>query len=187
VVDHEEEEEAKEMVSLWKKQGKVGEGRGVTLTRHGIVSCLCPHPLLHWCHYGASGSISGAKLSKTTRHLSIMWEGERAGAMMSGPLISGSSQTAAPFQFPFIVLEGRVAFFLFANPVAFFFWEQPPSPSPSISTLIAFQFQPRHLHFQPSSPFNFNLVTFQFPNLVAFPFPLLLLDGCGVIDAATTR
>jgi hypothetical protein len=33
VVDHEEEEEVKEMISLWKKQGKVREGRGVILTR----------------------------------------------------------------------------------------------------------------------------------------------------------
>jgi hypothetical protein len=26
VVDHKEEEEAKKMISLWKKQGKVGDG-----------------------------------------------------------------------------------------------------------------------------------------------------------------
>jgi hypothetical protein len=32
VVGREEEEEAKEMINLWKKQGKVGEGRGVILT-----------------------------------------------------------------------------------------------------------------------------------------------------------
>jgi hypothetical protein len=41
-VGHEEEEEAKEMISLWKKQGKAGECRGVILTRRGIVRCLCP-------------------------------------------------------------------------------------------------------------------------------------------------
>jgi hypothetical protein len=36
--------------------------------------------------------------------------------MMSGPLINGSSQTAVPFQFTFIVLlQGRGAFFNF-NP-----------------------------------------------------------------------
>jgi hypothetical protein len=40
-----------------------------------------------------------------------MREGEGAGAMMSGPLISGSNQPAAPFQFPFIVLHGQGAFF----------------------------------------------------------------------------
>jgi hypothetical protein len=76
-----------------------------------------------------------------------MWEGERAGAMMSGPLISGSSQTAAPFQFPFIVLEGRVAFFYLQTPSPYFFGNNPP---------------PRRLQFQPSSPFNFNPVTFTF-------------------------
>jgi hypothetical protein len=49
------------------------------------------------------------------RRLSITQEGEGAGAMMLGPLVSGNSQTAAPFQFPFIVLHGRGAFFNF-NP-----------------------------------------------------------------------
>jgi hypothetical protein len=48
-VDREEEEEAKEMISLWKKKGKVGEGRGVILTRRGTVMRLCSHPLLHCC------------------------------------------------------------------------------------------------------------------------------------------
>jgi hypothetical protein len=89
-----------------------------------------------------------------------MREGEGAGAMMSGPLINGSSQTVAPFQFPFIVLDGRVAFFYFQTLL------------PSI---------------QPSSPFNFNLVAFQFPNPVAFPFPPLILDGHGVLDATAVR
>jgi hypothetical protein len=59
--------------------------------------------------------------------------------MMSGPLVNGSSQTAAPFQFPFIVLlHGRGAFFNL----------QPSSPS-STSILIA-NFIPRHLQ-RPSS------------------------------------
>jgi hypothetical protein len=45
-----------------------------------------------------------------------MWEGEWAWAMMSCTLVNGSSQTAAPFQFPFIVLlHGRGALFNF-NP-----------------------------------------------------------------------
>jgi hypothetical protein len=47
VVDHEEEEEAKKMISLWNKQGKAGDGRGVILTRRGTFKCLCSHPLLH--------------------------------------------------------------------------------------------------------------------------------------------
>jgi hypothetical protein len=44
VVDREEEEEAKEMISLRKKQGKTGEGEGFILTRHGTVRSLCPPP-----------------------------------------------------------------------------------------------------------------------------------------------
>jgi hypothetical protein len=47
VVDR-EEEEVKKMISLWKKQGKAGEGEGVILTRRGTVRRLCPHPLLHY-------------------------------------------------------------------------------------------------------------------------------------------
>jgi hypothetical protein len=49
VVDREEEEEAKEIISLWKKQGKAGEARGVILTRRVTVRHLCSHPLLHCC------------------------------------------------------------------------------------------------------------------------------------------
>jgi hypothetical protein len=49
VVDREEEEEVKKMISLWKKQGKAGEGDGVILTRHRTVRHLWPHPLLHYC------------------------------------------------------------------------------------------------------------------------------------------
>jgi hypothetical protein len=81
VVDR--EEEVKKMISLWKKQGEAGEGEGVILTRNGTVRHLCPHLLLHYCQYVpldcASGSISGAKPSKTTRRLSITREGEEAG------------------------------------------------------------------------------------------------------------
>jgi hypothetical protein len=61
--------------------GRLGEG--VILTRRGTVRHLYPHPLLHYCQYVpldcASGSVSGAKLSKTTRRLSITREGEGAG------------------------------------------------------------------------------------------------------------
>jgi hypothetical protein len=41
VVDR-EEEEVKKMISLWKKKGKVGEGKGVILTRRENVRRLCP-------------------------------------------------------------------------------------------------------------------------------------------------
>jgi uncharacterized protein YbdZ (MbtH family) len=47
VVDHKEEEEAKKMISLWKKQGKVGDGWRVILTRRGTFKHLGSHPLLH--------------------------------------------------------------------------------------------------------------------------------------------
>jgi hypothetical protein len=47
VVDRKDEEEEKEMISLWKKQGKGGEGREVILIRRGTVKRLCSHPLLH--------------------------------------------------------------------------------------------------------------------------------------------
>jgi hypothetical protein len=98
--------------------------------------------------------------------------------MMSGPLVNDSSQTATPFQFPFIVLlYGRGAFFNF----------QPLSPS-STSILVAnfiphrlqlqsllptsslvTNFNPRRLQLQPSSPFNF-----QTPSLFYFlPFSLM--------------
>jgi hypothetical protein len=64
--------------------------------------------------------------------------------MMSGSLVNGSSQTAVPFQFPFIVLlHGRGAFFNL----------QPSSPSST--SILAANFNPRRLQLQPSSPFNF--------------------------------
>jgi hypothetical protein len=73
----------KKMISLWQKQGKARESEGVILTRHGTVRRLCSHPLLHYCQYVpldcTSGSISGAKPSKTMCRLSITEEGEGAG------------------------------------------------------------------------------------------------------------
>jgi hypothetical protein len=57
--------------------------------------------------------------------------------------------------------------------------------SPSTSTLVA-NFIPRH-QLQPSSPSTSTPIAFQFPNPVAFLFPPLLLDGRGVLDAATAR
>jgi hypothetical protein len=102
--------------------------------------------------------------------------------MISGPLVNGSSQTAAPFQFPFIVLlrHGRGAIFNL----------QPSSP-PSISILVTtsslFNFNPPcQLH--PSSPPTSTLVAIQIPNLVAVLFPPLLLDDArGVLDATAAR
>jgi hypothetical protein len=76
---------------------------------------------------------------------------------MSVPLVNGNSQTAAPFQFPFIVLlHGRGTFFNF-NPRRLL---QLQSSSPT-SSLVAFNFNPRcQLHSSlPTSTlisFNFN-------------------------------
>jgi hypothetical protein len=76
--------------------------------------------------------------------------------MMTGSLVNGSSQTAAPFQFPFIVLlHGRGAFFNF-NPRRLL---QLQSLS-TTSSLVAFNFNLRcQLH--PSSPPS-TLITFNF-------------------------
>jgi hypothetical protein len=105
--------------------------------------------------------------------------------MMLGPLVNGSSQTAVPFQFPFVVLlHGSCAFFNF-NPRRLL---QLQSSSPT-SSLAAFNFNPRRLQLQsslptsslvanlnprrlqlqPSLPFNF-----QTPSLLYFlPFSLM--------------
>jgi hypothetical protein len=91
--------------------GRLGDG--VILTRRGTVRRLYPHPLLHYFQYVpldcASGSVSGAK-PRIAFHLHGK---EKGRAMMSSPLVNSSSQTAAPFQFPFFVLSrhGRGAIF----------------------------------------------------------------------------
>jgi hypothetical protein len=108
VVNREEEEEVKKkMISLWKKQGKAGEGDWATElywqdaeplgasapTDYSITASMCH-------------SISHRAPSQAQSHASpFTYTGRRRGkAMMSGPLVNGSSQTAAPFQFSFIVL-----------------------------------------------------------------------------------
>jgi hypothetical protein len=102
--------------------------------------------------------------------------------MMLGPLVNSISQTAAPFQFPFIILlHGQGAFFNLqpsspsstSSLVAFFNFIprhllqlHPSSPT---SSLVAFNFIHRRLQLQPSSPFNF-----QTPLLFYFlPFSLM--------------
>jgi hypothetical protein len=68
----------------------------------------------------------------------------RGGAMMSGPLVNGSSQTTTPFQFPFIVLlrhdQGTI------------FNIQPSSSLPPSTSILALNFIPHRRQLQPSSP-----------------------------------
>jgi hypothetical protein len=75
--------------------------------------------------------------------------------MMPGTLVSGNSQIATPFQFPFIVLHGRGAFFNF-NLVTFF--NSNPHrqlhPSSPTSTHIAFNFNPRRLSISKAGRFS---------------------------------
>jgi hypothetical protein len=84
-------------------------------------------------------------------------------------------QTAAPFQFPFIVLlrHGRGAIFNLQP-------SSPPSTSILVATSSLFNFNPScQLH--PSSPPTSTLVAIQIPNPVAVLFPPLLLDAAAVL------
>jgi hypothetical protein len=96
--------------------------------------------------------------------------------MMSGSLVNGSSQTAAPFQFPFIVFlrHGRGAIFNLQP-------SSPPSTSILVATSSLFNFNPpcqnfipRRRKLQPSSPFKF-----QTPSMCYFlPFSLMMPVVC---------
>jgi hypothetical protein len=104
--------------------------------------------------------------------------------MMSGPHVNGSSQTAAPFQFPFIVLlrHGRGAIFNL-QPSSL----SPPSTSILITNFIPFQLQSSlptsslvATNFNPRRQPNFK------PRRCAISS--ILLDGCrGVLDVAGTK
>jgi hypothetical protein len=97
--------------------------------------------------------------------------------MMSGPLVNGTSQTAAPFQFPFIVLlrHGRGAIFNLQPSSSSL-----PSTSILVTNFIPLQLQsPGQLH--PSSPPTSSLVAIQIPNPVAVlfrPFTLMAAAVC---------
>jgi hypothetical protein len=133
------------------------------------------------CH-----SITHRAPSRVRSHASLFtYAGRiRGGAMMSGPLVNGSNQTATPFQFPFIVLllHGRGAIFNL----------QPSSSSPPSTSILVTNFIP--LQLQSSLP-NSSLVAANFnhrrhsnskPRHCAISS--ILLDGRrGVLDAATTR
>jgi hypothetical protein len=84
--------------------------------------------------------------------------------MMSGPLVNGSSQTTAPFQFPFIVLlrHGQGSIFNLQPSSSL-----PPSTSILVANFIPLNFNPPcQLH--PSSPPTSTLVAIQIPKLCYF-------------------
>jgi hypothetical protein len=100
--------------------------------------------------------------------------------MMSDPLVNGSSQTAAPFQFPVIILlrHGRGAIFNL----------QPSSSSPPSTSILVANFIP--LQLQSSSPTsslvaaNINPRRHSNSKPRHYAISSILLDGRrGVLDA----
>jgi hypothetical protein len=165
----------KKMISLWKKQGKAGEGVGVILTRCITVRRLCPHPLLHYCKYVPLDCASGS--------VSITQGGERrGGAMMSAHLSTVAAKLRHLFNFHLLFYYMVEALSSTFNPRRLL---QLQSLSPT-SSLFNFS-PPFQLH--PSLPPTSTLVAFQFPDPVTVLFPTLLLDdACGtMLDAATAR
>jgi hypothetical protein len=79
--------------------------------------------------------------------------------MMSGPLVNGSSQTAAPFQFPFIVLlrhgRGAISNSTLELLIASFNFNPSRQLHPSSTSILLANFIPRRRQLQPSSPFKF--------------------------------
>jgi hypothetical protein len=101
--------------------------------------------------------------------------------MMSDPHVNGSSQTAAPFQFPFIVLlrHGRGAIFNL----------QPSSSSPPSTSILVANFIPLQLQSSlPTSSLiaaNFNPRRHSNSKPCRCVISSIILDGrCGVLDAA---
>jgi hypothetical protein len=144
-----------------------------------------PHPLLHYCQYVpldcASGSISGAKPSKTLHRLSIIREGEGAGQWCWAHLSTIAAKLRCLFSFHLLFYYMAEVPSSTFNPHRLL---QIQSLSPT-SSLVAYNFGPRcQLH--PSLPTS-TLVAFQFPTPDTFLFPPLLLDARGVLDAAAAR
>jgi hypothetical protein len=101
VVDREEEEKVKKkMISLWKKQGKAGVG---DWERESYGQDAEPSGTSAPTHYSITASTC-TRLRIGLRFKPKYAGRRRGGAMMSGPLVNDSSQTAVPFQFPYIVL-----------------------------------------------------------------------------------
>jgi hypothetical protein len=141
------------MLSLWKKQGKAGEGdwRGSYIDKTWNRQGLYPHPLLHYCQYVpldcASGSVSGAK-----PHVAFHLRGKEKGRGNDvGPTCQQQQPNCVPFQFPFIILlrHGRGAIFNL----------QPSSSSPLSTSILVANFIP--LQLQSSLPTS-SLVTANF-------------------------
>jgi hypothetical protein len=92
--------------------------------------------------------------------------------MMSSPLVNGSSQTAVPFQFPFIfyndMAEAPSSTF---NPRRILQLQSSSPLHPSSTSILLANFIPRNRQLQPLSPFKF-----QTPSLCYFlPFSLMML------------
>jgi hypothetical protein len=189
VVNREEEEEVKKkMISLWKKMGKAGEGdwaRKLYIEKTRNRQAPLPPPTTPLLPVHATRLHIGLCLGrKATRRLSIMREGEGAGQRCRAHLSTAATmQTAAPFQFRFIVLlrHDRGAIFNLQP-------SSPPSTSIRVATSSLFIFNPPcQLH--PLSPPTSTLVAIQIPNPINVLFPPLLLDDARsvVLDAAAVK
>jgi hypothetical protein len=139
--------------------GRLGEG--VILTRRAEPSGTSA-PTHYSITASTCHSIAHRAPSRARSHASpFTYVGRRrGGAMMSGPLVNGNSQTVAPFQFPFIVIlrHGRGAIFNLqpssSSPLSFNL-----SPRhqlhPSSTSILLSNFIPHRRQLQPSSPFKF--------------------------------
>jgi hypothetical protein len=153
---------------------KVAEPSGASAPTHYSIT-------VSTCH-----SIAHRTLPRARSHAMPFTYAERrrGGAMMSGPLVNGSSQTATPFQFPFIVLlrHGRSAIFNLQPSSSL-----PPSTSILVANFIRLQLQ----SFLPTSSLvaaNFNPRRHSNSKPRRCAISSILLDGrCGVLDAAAAR
>jgi hypothetical protein len=154
------------------------------LTRRGTVRRLCPQPLLHYCQYVPLDCTSGSILGVKPRAAFHLRGKEKGWVNDVGPLVNGNSQTAAPFQFLFIVLlrHGRGAIFNL----------QPSSSSPLSTSILVANFIPLQLQSSlPTSSLvaaNFNPRRHSNSKPRRCSISSILLDGrLGVLDAAAAR
>jgi hypothetical protein len=89
-------------------------------------------------------------------HLNYAGRRTKGRAMMSGPLVNSSSQTAAPVQFPFIFFITWPRCHLQPSTlVTSFNFNLRRQLHPSLTSVLLANFIPHHRQLQPSSPFNF--------------------------------